>query len=103
MSHDNPSLASALKTGKLPALNCEYVCVCVYYYKVYGAIESSRIILYVVSFIATTVEEADSEDHPSSFWLAAIAKGTMDTYSANILKICSITQHASRQLATDIG
>ena len=47
-------------------------------------------------------EEGD-DDHPSSVWLAAIAKGTMDTYSTNILKIRSITQHASRQLATDIG
>ena len=64
---------------------------------------SSFNVSYILSIVATTVEEADSEDHPSSFWLAAIAKGTMDTYSANILKIRSITQHASRQLATDIG
>ena len=54
-------------------------------------------------FTATTGTEEADDDHPSSFWLAAIAKGTMDTYSTNILKIRSITQHASRQLATDIG
>jgi len=46
MSHDNPSLASALKTGKLPALDCECInalcaceCVFVRYCKVYSTIK----------------------------------------------------------------
>ena len=59
--------------------------------------------VYHISFTASTAAEEGEDDHPSSLWLAAIAKGTMDTYSTNILKIRSITQHASRQLATDIG
>ena len=59
--------------------------------------------LYCISITASTAAEEGEDDHPSSLWLAAIARGTMDTYSTNILKIHSITQHASRQLATDIG
>ena len=59
--------------------------------------------VHYISFTASTAGEEGDDDHPSSLWLAAIARGTMDTYSTNILKIRSITQHASRQLATDIG
>ena len=61
------------------------------------------VVLWYISFTGSTAVEEGDDDHPSSLWLAAIAKGTMDTYSSNILKIRSITQHASQQLATDIG
>ncbi|XP_072035028.1 conserved oligomeric Golgi complex subunit 7-like [Amphiura filiformis] len=49
-------------------------------------------------------EEGSEEesDHLADHWLGAVARGTMHTYSEAILRIPELTQHAARQLATDI-
>ena len=45
----------------------------------------------------------EGEGHPSDRWLAAIAEGTMATYTDNILLIPSLPPPAAQQLITDIG
>ena len=45
----------------------------------------------------------EGEGHPSDRWLAAIAEGTMATYTDNILLIPSLPPAAVQQLITDIG
>lgn len=45
----------------------------------------------------------EGEGHPSDRWLAAIAEGTMATYTDNILLIPSLPPAAAHQLITDIG
>ena len=51
--------------------------------------------------VSSAVEEG--EGHPSDRWLAAVAEGTMATYTENILVIPSLPPAAAYQLATDIG
>ena len=45
----------------------------------------------------------EGEGHPSDRWLAAIAEGTMATYTDNILLIPSLPLGSVHQLITDIG
>ncbi|CAH1780014.1 unnamed protein product [Owenia fusiformis] len=41
-------------------------------------------------------------EHIADVWLDSISKGTMHTYSEEILKVNTITAHATRQMITDI-
>lgn len=47
--------------------------------------------------------EVELEEHPSTTWISAIARGTVDKYVMNILKIPRLTERATQQLAIDIG
>ena len=48
-------------------------------------------------------EDGELEEHPSTEWISAIARGTVDKYVMNILKIPSLTERSTQQLAIDIG
>ena len=45
----------------------------------------------------------EETDHLADVWLESVARGTMHTYSEQILKIHELSPHATRQLITDIG
>ena len=45
----------------------------------------------------------DGEEHPSNEWLGAVSRGTMETYSKQILLIPTLPPAAASQLTTDIG
>jgi hypothetical protein len=73
-SQDNPALNHALQQGVLP----------------------------FPDDMALSKEE-EGEPHPSTVWLGAVARGTMATYTQQILHIPSLPPPAAQQLATDIG
>ena len=47
--------------------------------------------------------DVELEEHPSATWISAIARGTVEKYVMNILKIPRLTERATQQLAIDIG
>ena len=42
-------------------------------------------------------------EHLADLWLESVARGTMHVYAEQILKIHELTEHATKQLITDIG
>lgn len=48
-------------------------------------------------------DELPELDNMADNWLGSIARATMQTYCDVILQIPELTQHSTKQLATDIG
>lgn len=55
----------------------------------------------LVTFISVTLLELP--EHVADLWLESIARGTMHLYCEQILKIQELSNHAVKQLITDIG
>lgn len=55
----------------------------------------------LVTFIPGTLLELP--EHVADLWLESIARGTMHLYCEQILKIQELSNHAVKQLITDIG
>ena len=63
----------------------------------------TRTVSHHVSVSESEDGEVELEEHPSATWISAIARGTVDKYVMNILKIPRLTDRATQQLAIDIG
>ena len=63
----------------------------------------TRAVSHHVSVSESEDGEVELEEHPSATWISAIARGTVDKYVMNILKIPRLTDRATQQLAIDIG
>ena len=45
----------------------------------------------------------EDEQHPGTYWLGSIARGTMHAYTESMLKIHELTPYSTQQLLADIG